>query len=104
MSLKITQDNFQSEVLSSSLPVLLDFWAPWCGPCKMIGPVIDQIAVELEGIAKVGKVDVDECSALAAQYNVRSIPTFLFFKDGELIDTVVGASSKDALKSRLMGI
>ena len=101
MSLTITEDNFQAEVLNSDVPVLIDFWATWCGPCKMIAPIIDQIASEVAGTAKVGKVDVDTCSALAAQFNVRTIPTLLFFKKGQLVDTMGGAASKDAIMARL---
>ncbi len=104
MSLKITEENFDSEVLSTTVPVLVDFWAPWCGPCKMIAPIIDQIATEMGAAAKVGKVDVDECSAIASRYNVRSIPTLLFFKNGEIVDTIVGATSKDAIMARLRQI
>ncbi len=104
MALNITEDNFDSEVLASDVPVLVDFWAQWCGPCKMIAPIIDQIATEVEGQAKVGKVDVDAASALAARYNVRSIPTLIFFKNGEVVDTIVGAGSKDAILSKLKAL
>ncbi len=101
MANEITEANFDSEVLASDVPVLIDFWAPWCGPCKMIAPIIDQIATEMGDKAKVAKIDVDANSALAARYNVRSIPTLLFFKNGEVVDTIVGASSKDAILARL---
>ncbi len=104
MSLTITEDNFDSEVISSDVPVLIDFWAPWCGPCKMIAPIVDQIASEQAGAAKVGKVDVDECAGLASRFNVRSIPTLLFFKNGELMDTIVGAASKDAIVAKLQAL
>ena len=105
MSLKLTDANFQSEVIDSNVPVLVDFWAEWCGPCKMIGPVIDQVASELEGQAKVGKVNVDEARDLAVKYNVRSIPLLLFFKNGEVKDQVVGASiTKDQLKAKLQAL
>ncbi len=104
MALNITEDNFDSEVLASDVPVLVDFWAQWCGPCKMIAPIIDQIATEVEGQAKVGKVDVDAASALAARYNVRSIPTLVFFKNGEVVDTIVGAGSKDAILNKLKSL
>ena len=105
MAQTFTDSNFQSEVLDSDLPVLVDFWAEWCGPCKMIGPVIDQVATELEGTAKVGKVNVDEARELAVKYNVRSIPYLLFFKNGEVKDQIVGASiTKDQLKAKLQAL
>jgi thioredoxin 1 len=105
MSLKLTEANFQSEVIDSDLPVLVDFWAEWCGPCKMIGPVIDQVSAELDGTAKVGKVNVDEARELAVKYNVRSIPLLLFFKNGEVKDQIVGASvTKEQLKAKLQAL
>ena len=105
MALKLTDANFQSEVIDSELPVLVDFWAEWCGPCKMIGPIIDQVAADLEGTAKVGKVNVDEARELAVKYNVRSIPLLLFFKNGEVKDQIVGASvTKDQLKAKLQAL
>jgi thioredoxin 1 len=105
MSLKLTEANFQSEVIDSDQPVLVDFWAEWCGPCKMIGPVIDQVASELNGTAKVGKVNVDEARELAVKYNVRSIPLLLFFKNGEVKDQIVGASvTKEQLKAKLQAL
>ena len=105
MALKLTDANFQSEVIDSELPVLVDFWAEWCGPCKMIGPVIDQVATDLEGVAKVGKVNVDDARELAVKYNVRSIPLLLFFKNGEVKDQIVGASvTKDQLKAKLQAL
>jgi thioredoxin 1 len=105
MALNLTETNFQSEVIDSSVPVLVDFWAEWCGPCKMIGPVIDQVSSELAGQAKVGKVNVDEARDLAVKYNVRSIPLLLFFKNGEVKDQIVGANvTKDQLKAKLLAL
>lgn len=105
MALNLTDANFQSEVIDSDLPVLVDFWAEWCGPCKMIGPVIDQVATDLDGVAKVGKVNVDDARELAVKYNVRSIPLLLFFKNGEVKDQIVGASvTKDQLKAKLQAL
>lgn len=101
MALQITESNFEAEVLQSPIPVLVDFWATWCGPCKMISPIVDQIATEMAGTAKVGKVNVDDNAALANRYNIRSIPTLLFFKNGELADTIVGATSKDNIVAHL---
>ena len=105
MSLELTQANFQAEVIDSNVPVLVDFWAEWCGPCKMIGPIIDQLATEVAGTAKVGKVNVDNARELAVQYGVRSIPFLLFFKNGEVKDQIVGASvTKDQLKAKLQAL
>ncbi|MEI6606682.1 MAG: thioredoxin [Verrucomicrobiota bacterium] len=105
MSLKLTDANFQSEVINSPLPVLVDFWADWCGPCKMIGPVLEQVASELEGQAVVGKLNVDDATELAVKYNVRSIPLLLFFKNGEVKDQILGASvTKEQLKAKLLAL
>jgi thioredoxin 1 len=96
---------FDAEVLQSPVPVLVDFWAEWCGPCRMIGPMLDQIADETTGQAKVVKVNVDECRDLALRYQVRSIPMLLFFKGGQVADTVVGAgTAKDTLKAKLLAL
>ena len=105
MALTLTDANFQTEVIDSDQPVLVDFWAEWCGPCKMIGPVLDQVASDLEGVAKVGKVNVDDARELAVKYNVRSIPLLLFFKNGEVKDQIVGASvTKEQLKAKLQAL
>ena len=101
MALTLTESNFQTEVLESPVPVLVDFWATWCGPCRMIGPIVEQIATEFAGKAKVGKVDVDSNNGLASAYNVRSIPTLVFIKDGQVVDTIVWATSKDAIMQKL---
>lgn len=103
MAIQITESNFESEVLQSEVPVMVDFWATWCGPCKMISPIVDQIAEEMNGLAKVGKANVDEAGNqnLASKFNIRSIPTLLFFKNGKLADTIVGATSKDNIMAHL---
>ena len=95
----LTVENFQSEVLDSSIPVLVDFWAVWCGPCKMIAPIINELESEYEGKAKVFKVNVDEQTPLASKYGIMSIPTLLLFKNGEIVEKLIGARSKAELKS-----
>ena len=99
-ALKITKDNFQTEVLEAKGTVLVDFWASWCGPCKMIGPIIDQIADERSDI-KVGKINVDEEQELAVQFKVMSIPTLLVFKDGKVVNQSLGAKPKAAILAML---
>ncbi len=97
----VTEETFQSTVLESSVPVLVDFWADWCPPCKMIAPILEQISEEYDGKALVCKVNVDENQSLAQKYGVMSIPTLIFFKDGEIKDQAIGALLKDQLVSRL---
>ena len=102
MALQLNEENFEAEVLNSSKPVLIDFWAEWCGPCKMISPLIDELAEEMGDTAVVAKVEVDKQQALAAKYGVRSIPFLLFIKDGEVKDQIVGANvTKESLKEKL---
>lgn len=100
-TLKITDENFDTEVLKSSKPIVVDFWAEWCGPCRMIGPHVEELASEYDGKALVGKVNVDLHGGIAAQFGVRNIPTIVFLKNGELIDKVVGAVPKNQLAEKL---
>ena len=93
----LTDDNFDEEVISSEKPVLVDYWATWCGPCKMVGPIVEEIAAEFSGKLKVGKLDVDSNKSSAAQQNVMSIPTLLIFKEGKVVAQQVGALSKNQL-------
>ncbi|CAN5201624.1 thioredoxin [soil metagenome] len=97
----LTEENFESEVASTDVPMVVDFWAEWCGPCKMLGPVLDQLAEEKGAAVKIAKVDVDANQALAAKFNVRSIPMLLFFKGGEVKDSIVGVQSKDAIAAKI---
>lgn len=99
--LVITDSNFQQEVVQSKTPVLVDFWAPWCGPCRIVGPVVEELAKEFEGRMKVGKLNVDENQQTAGEFGVMSIPTLLFFKEGKPVDSVVGAQSKDTIKQKM---
>lgn len=101
MEYKFTTADFDKEVLQSELPVLVDFYADWCGPCKMMAPIVEKLAGEYEGKIKIGKCNIDEEMDIAQRYRVMSIPTFIIFKNGEAVDTSVGAVSMDALKARL---
>ena len=99
--LKITRENFENEVMKSDIPVLIDFWAPWCGPCRMMGPIIEQLAEEYEGKAKVGKVNVDEEGELSQAFGVMSIPTIVLVKDGKVEKQAVGARPKAEVEAML---
>ena len=98
---EITKENFKSFVLDSNKPVLIDFWAPWCGPCRMVSPIVDELAEDLDGKANIGKINVDEQHDLAAQYGIMSIPTLLVFKGGELAGKKIGVQTKQALMEML---
>lgn len=100
-ALTFTDDSFENDVLNSDKPVLVDFWAEWCGPCRMVGPVVDELAGEFEGQAKIGKVDVDNNPEISSKYGIRSIPSLLIFKNGEVVDQIVGAVPKAQLKKQL---
>ncbi|MBE5787362.1 MAG: thioredoxin [Clostridiales bacterium] len=103
MEMKLNKDNFESLVLDADKPVLVDFWAPWCMPCRMIAPVVEDLAAEVEGKAFVGKVNVDEEGQLAREYGVNSIPCLVVFENGQEVRRSVGAQPKDALKKLLLG-
>ena len=94
MELILTDENFETEVLKSALPCLVDFWAPWCGPCRMVGPVVEELADDYKGKVKVGKLNVDEASKTAATYGIMSIPTISIFRNGKRVDTIVGVRPK----------
>ena len=100
---EFTDGNFEEEVLSSALPVVVDFWAPWCGPCKMLGPIIEDLSSEYGGSVVMGKLNIDSSAATAAKYAVNTIPTLLFFKDGKIVDNQVGLLAKGKLKAKIDG-
>jgi len=101
MALEVTDANFKDEVLNSNVPVMVDFWAEWCGPCKMIAPTVAELAKEYEGRMKIVKLDVDSNYQTSGTYDVRSIPTLLFFKNGQVVDKIVGAVPRGKLKEKL---
>lgn len=100
MALEITDNNYK-EILAENKVVVIDFWAPWCGPCKMVGPIIEELAVEYEGKAALGKCDVDDNDDVASEFGIRNIPTVLFFKDGQLVDKQVGSATKSAYAAKI---
>ena len=101
MALEITDQSFQEMVLNSDKPVLVDFWAVWCGPCRMLGPIIEEVAADFEGKAVVGKVDVDNNQQVSVDYGIRNIPTVLIFKNGEVVDKIVGVAPKETIAEKL---
>lgn len=101
MALEITDSNFEEVVLNSDKPVMVDFWAAWCGPCRMVGPIVEELSNEYDGQAVIGKVDVDANPGISAKYGIRNIPTVLFIKNGEVIDKQVGAAPKAAYEQKL---
>ena len=101
MAIDITDSNFEEVVMKSDKPVLVDFWAEWCGPCRMVGPVVEELAKEYEGRAVIGKVNVDENPDISVKFGIRNIPALLFFKNGEIVDKQIGAVPKSALAEKL---
>ncbi|MDD6202641.1 MAG: thioredoxin [Lachnospiraceae bacterium] len=102
MEMKFTADNFEEEVIKSDLPVLVDFYADWCGPCKMMGPIVKKLAEKYDGKVKIGKLNIDENMSIAQAYQVMSIPTFKLFKNGEVVNTMIGAMSEKDLESKIL--
>lgn len=104
MALEFTDSNFEELVLKSDKPAIVDFWAEWCGPCRLIGPHVNELATEYEGQAVIGKVNVDENTQITSTFGIRNIPTVLFFKNGEIVDKQVGATTKAALEAKLKAL
>lgn len=101
MALELTEANFEELVINSDKPVLVDFWAEWCGPCRMVGPIVEELANDFDGKAVIGKVNVDEHGSISSKYGIRNIPTLLVFKNGEVVDKQVGVAPKTALAAKL---
>ncbi|MGK0407793.1 MAG: thioredoxin [Bacteroidetes bacterium] len=101
MALELTNDNFEELVLKSDKPVLVDFWAEWCGPCRMVGPIVEELAKDYEGKAVIGKVNVDEHGEISSKFGIRNIPTLLVFKNGEVVDKQVGVAQKSVLAGKI---
>ena len=99
--IEFTESNFSAEVLKADLPVLVDFWAPWCGPCKMVAPIVEEISTEYAGKIKVGKLNTDDNQTVASQYGIMSIPTLMIFKNGEVVERIIGAQPKEALTGKI---
>lgn len=104
MTIEVTDSNFEEIVLKSDKPVIVDFWAEWCGPCRMVGPIVNELSDEYEGKAVITKLDVDSNPGVSAKYGIRNIPTILFFKDGEIVDKQVGAVPKSNLEAKLQAL
>lgn len=104
MTIEVTDSNFEKEVIQSNIPVIVDFWAEWCGPCRMVGPLVKDIASEFDGRVKVAKMDVDSNPEVPSKFGIRNIPTILYFKNGQIVDKQVGAVPKNVLVSKLEAI
>jgi len=101
MEITLTDENFEQEILKSKLPALVDFWAPWCGPCHMVSPIVEELANQYQGKLKVGKVNVDEAPGIASKYGIMSIPTLMVFKDGEIVEQMIGAAPKEVIEEKI---